>query len=86
MKANVIYGRTFPPCQFCEAAKKLLELEKYDFEFVEIDDNIKEAIEMKENRMVTTVPQIYINDKYVGGYRELVTHIEDLKSIRGLEL
>lgn len=89
MKNNstvLVYGRTYPPCQYCESAKELLGIEGYEYEFVELDKKIKSLIEGKEKREIKTVPQIYIDDKYIGGYRELVAHIKDSKIIQGLEL
>ena len=74
MKKAVIYGRSNPPCQYCEASKSFLKKEKIEYEFKEIDDFIIEHIQTKENTKVRTLPQIYLDNKYVGGYHDLMKY------------
>ena len=70
MKKVVIY--TGPMCNFCSAAKHLLNKKKISYEEIDIgyDDKKREEILKKSNGM-KTIPQIFIEDKHVGGYVEL---------------
>ncbi len=59
-------------CTFCKKAKELLQ--KHNYEYIEyfIDfDSLKKEDLIKKIPNVTTVPQIIINDKIIGGYKEL---------------
>ena len=70
MKKVVIY--TGPFCNFCSAAKHLLNKKKISYEEIDIgyDDKKREEMLKKSNGM-KTIPQIFIEDKHVGGYVEL---------------
>jgi len=66
-----IYSKDY--CPYCTQAKALFE--EKGVEFVEYDvtsDEVlqKEMMERSEGKLMT-VPQIYINDKLVGGYSDL---------------
>lgn len=86
MKKATIYGREFPPCQQCDSSKSFLDLEGIEYEFKEINDTVITHIEETQNKKVRSIPQIYMDNKYVGGYAELVRYVQDIKSIRNLEL
>ncbi len=59
-------------CSFCYAAKNLLAKRGLDFEEVPLSGDIAAEREMRELTGGTTVPQILINGKPIGGYTELV--------------
>ncbi len=59
-------------CSFCYAAKNLLAKRGLDFEEVSLSGDIAAEREMRELTGGTTVPQILINGKPIGGYTELV--------------
>jgi len=70
MKNIVMY--TGPMCNFCDAAKRLLN--RNNATFTEIDIASKEGLmeEMiKKANGKRTVPQIFIDEYHVGGYQEL---------------
>ena len=73
----VIYTQDL--CEFCDSAKK--EFEKRSWYYivhnVKHEDNKKALLELLPN--AKTVPQIWIDDEYIGGYYELMTWIEDGK-------
>ena len=70
MKKVVIY--TGPFCNFCSAAKHLLNKKKINFEEIDIGYDDKKREEMlKKSNGSRTVPQIFIDDYHVGGNREL---------------
>ena len=70
MKKVVIY--TGPMCNFCSAAKHLLNKKQVSYtEFdISIDSSKRQEMQEKTNR-ARTIPQIFIGETYVGGYQEL---------------
>jgi glutaredoxin 3 len=58
-------------CTFCDQAKKLLEQNKIPYEERKIGDGYtkEELLEAVPN--ARTVPQIFLDDKLIGGYTEL---------------
>ena len=59
-------------CTYCEQAKKLLESKGIAYE----ERNLAEGWSVQQLHGVVpgarTVPQIFVDDKYVGGYTQLV--------------
>ena len=61
-----------PLCNFCEAAKRLLL--RNNLEFNEIDVSTKDELRdemIKKSNGRRTIPQIFFDNKHVGGYQEL---------------
>ena len=73
----VIY--TLDSCEFCDSTKKEFEKRSWDYTSHNLkhEDNKKALLELLPN--AKTVPQIWIDDKHIGGYYELMTWIEDGK-------
>ena len=70
MKKVVIY--TGPMCNFCSAAKHLLNKKKVNYEEIDIGYDEKKREEMsKKSNGAKTIPQIFIEEKHIGGYVEL---------------
>ncbi len=69
MAKVVIYSKTY--CPFCVRAKNLLETKGVEFEEIMVDSDPNLFDELKKRSGMMTVPQIFINDKLVGGYTEL---------------
>ena len=70
MKKVVIY--TGPICNFCSAAKHLLSKKKVNYEEIDIGYDEKKREEMsKKSNGAKTIPQIFIEEKHIGGYVEL---------------
>ena len=70
MKKVIIY--TGPMCNFCSAAKHLLNKKKISYtEFdIAVDSSKRQEMQEKTNG-ARTIPQIFIGDTYVVGYNEL---------------
>ena len=67
----VMYSK--PSCPYCMAAKVLLERKQVAYEDINIEGNPEKKQEMvsrSEGR--TTVPQIFINNKPIGGFDDLL--------------
>ena len=64
-------------CSYCEQAKKLLDSKRNDYEERNIakapwtDQQLQEAVPGAR-----TVPQIFVDEKHIGGYQELVEHLK----------
>ena len=70
MKKVVIY--TGPLCNFCSAAKHLLNKKKINYEEIDIGYDDKKREEMlKKSNGAKTIPQIFVEEKHIGGYVEL---------------
>ena len=70
MKKVVIY--TGPMCNYCSAAKHLLNKKKVDYIEFDIAIDSGKMQEMQEKtKGARTIPQIFIGETYVGGYDEL---------------
>jgi len=70
MKKVLIY--TGPMCNYCSAAKHLLNKKKVSYEEIDIGYDEKRREEMlKKSNGAKTIPQIFIEEKHIGGYVEL---------------
>ena len=81
MKKIIVYSG--PMCNFCEAAKKLLDRNnlKYDIIDISTKDGLREEMIKKSNGK-RTIPQIFFDEEHIGGYVELreLERNEKLKS------
>ena len=70
MQKVVIY--TGPMCNYCSAAKHLLNKKKIVYTEFDIGNDSSKMKEMQERtKGARTIPQIFIGETYVGGYTEL---------------
>ena len=70
MKKITIY--TGPFCNYCDAAKRLLKRNNAKFNEIDIakvDGAIEEMIRKANGKK--TIPQIFFDDKHIGGYDEV---------------
>ena len=72
-KRSLVYGKN--DCPWCARAKEELELRGIPFDYINLQELGKTAAEVT-GREVKTVPQIYIQGKYIGGYEALMEHFE----------
>ena len=70
MKNITMY--TGPMCNFCDAAKRLLNRNNIPYKEIDIaiEDGKREEMLAKSNGR-RTIPQIFFNEYHVGGYEEL---------------
>lgn len=67
---------TTPNCEYCEMAKNLLHSrQNYVIYEVDLSKNSKVKEGVKES-LGTTVPQIIIDGKHIGGYTELENYMK----------
>jgi len=64
-----VYGTTI--CLYCDKAENLLKTKDLPFEkiYIDQDEDAKDYIVKQGFR---TVPQIWLDDKWIGGYDDLV--------------
>ena len=59
-------------CSYCVMAMNFFESKNVDYEVYSTDDpNIFDEM-MKRNPYARTLPQIFIDDKLIGGYTDLI--------------
>lgn len=68
---SLVYGKA--NCPFCALAKDELDIRGVQYEFIDLEEIGKSAAEVT-GRKVKTVPQIYIEGQYVGGYDEMMEY------------
>ena len=61
-----------PMCNFCEAAKRLLDRNNLKYTVIDVSGgaNIREEMTNKSNGR-RTIPQIFFDEMHIGGYQEL---------------
>lgn len=70
MKEIKVY--TMESCPYCDAAKKLLASKGMTFEEVLVDwDDDDTWFRLEKKTGHKSMPQIFIGDKFIGGYNEL---------------
>lgn len=69
-----IYSR--PGCSWCERSKQLLESKQIEYNELMLDVDITVEQLKKLVPGAKSVPQIMDDSIYVGGYKELVEHLE----------
>jgi glutaredoxin 3 len=65
----VVYSSPF--CGYCHAAKRLLERKDIVFEEVDVMFDRSKRDEMMARSGRTTVPQVFVDDRHIGGYEDL---------------
>ena len=80
---TIIYGKK--DCPFCAMAKEELKLRGIVYDYIDLQEIGKTAREVTGRRDVKTVPQIYIEGEYVGGYDELMVYLDAQSDIEDSE-
>jgi len=69
MARIVMYSKSW--CPYCRMAQRLLAAKGQQWDEVDIEDEPDRRGEMVERSGRTTVPQIWIGERHVGGFEEL---------------
>lgn len=67
---------TTQTCTYCNLAKNLLKEKKIQFTEINIETDLNIFKELIKKTNHKTVPQIFINEKFIGGYTELCEHLK----------
>ena len=57
-------------CGYCVAAKRLLDKKGEEYEEIHLENNPDAKNKLKQDGL-RTVPQIWLDEEYIGGYVEL---------------
>jgi glutaredoxin 3 len=60
-----------PWCPYCRRAKQLLDDKKVNYTLIDVDADPSERDVMQQRGAGKTIPQIFINDKSIGGCDDL---------------
>lgn len=63
-------------CPYCVRAKSYFKQNNLAFEEVDLTNKPKEIEEIKTKTGHRTVPLIFVNDAFIGGYTDLMAKIE----------
>jgi glutaredoxin 3 len=75
MSTYTIFGK--PSCPYCDRAKQLLS--KYNIEYTYVDLSLDEArLKQFKEQGFRTVPIIYDDDQYIGGFDELQDYLMEI--------
>ena len=74
-------------CPYCTRARMLLDSKGLSYvEFrIDLDRNLRQEMEQRSRR--TSVPQIFIDEKHIGGFAELaeLEFVEKLDDVLGID-
>lgn len=62
---------TSPDCNYCHAAKNLLQQQRIAYQEVDLIKDDEQAQQLLVQSGQRTVPQIFFNEKPIGGFTEL---------------
>jgi len=75
-KGTYVIGHfTYPQCPSCDLAKNLLKEKNIQYMFIQADKKLFGKV-MNITKS-TSVPQIFMNGKYIGGFEELQDHLTE---------
>ena len=69
MAKVIVYTKKY--CPYCEGAKRLLETKGVSFEEIDVTGDEKKLQQLIKQTGHQTVPQVFINGQFVGGFDEL---------------
>ena len=72
----VVYGRSNPPCPYCEKMKEVFNKKKIAFEYKDVNDFSEEFSQLN----VRTVPQCIVNGDNLGGFDNIMKILKEVKS------
>ncbi len=67
---------TTQTCIYCNLAKNLLKEKKIQFTEINIESDLNILKELIKKTNHKTIPQIFINEKFIGGYTELCEYLK----------
>lgn len=70
----VLYTRG--TCAYCHRAREFFRSKNLSFDEIDLSERSKDLEELKQRTGHMTVPQIFIDDRFVGGYTDLIAAAE----------
>jgi len=62
-------------CTYCDQAKALLKLKGLEYREINIKDD--QALDYLLSLNLKTVPQIWFDNEYIGGFKQLEKHLKE---------
>ncbi len=72
-----MYATAF--CPYCVRARRLLKRKGIEFDEIRVDKDQEQMRTMIQRSQRTTVPQIFIGERHIGGYDDMVELDQDGK-------
>ncbi|MBK5929699.1 glutaredoxin 3 [Halochromatium salexigens] len=72
-----MYATAF--CPYCVRARRLLKRKGIEFDEIRVDQDQEQMRTMIQRSQRTTVPQIFIGERHIGGYDDMVELDQDGK-------
>lgn len=69
VKSVTLYTKTH--CSFCEMAKILLKSRNIPYEEIDLSEDLDLRQKISQEHNWRTMPMIFVDGKFIGGYREL---------------
>jgi glutaredoxin 3 len=69
MTTTEIYFKTW--CPYSRRALRLLDRKGVDYTAIDVTDDRERELEMRERAGRTSVPQIFIDDRHIGGFDDI---------------
>ena len=84
----IVYSK--PDCKQCDYIKNIMKKRNINFEEIILEkqsdrNKLYMKIDDEEGELVNIMPQIYVNNKYLGGFLELYNHIKPIFNYDKLE-
>lgn len=82
----VIYGTS--SCGYCVHARNLLDNKRVEYEDIRLEGKPDKRVEMEQRSGATSVPQIWIGDRHIGGCMDLwaLENAGELDSLLAIEI
>lgn len=76
-----IYGTKI--CPYCVQAKRLVGRKDWELKEYKIDEhsNLREEMVFRAGKEIKTVPQIFVNGNYVGGYTDFINFLDNTELV-----
>lgn len=65
----VVYGRTNPPCGYCNNLKSLLDSKEIEYEYKDVSD--PSILQEFMTHRLRTVPAVFEDGVHIGGFDEI---------------
>ena len=78
MSDVIVYSKD--GCPYCVKVKEVLSNLNIDYTEIDLSDNDKRQkfYDSFEHENITTVPQVFLRDKRIGGYTEMIQNIDKI--------
>ena len=79
MATITIYSKDY--CPYCDKAKNTIKAEGWEFEEIDVTDRPELYVELRQKTGHMTVPQIFVDDVFIGGSDDLDRRIDEVRKL-----